>query len=109
VAETVKDARGFLFLGRGANYPVALEGALKLKEISSTCTPRGYPAGEMKHGPIAVDRGDEDFPARSRSPPVDRSTTRSPRTSRKFALAAAAYLAPVDPGDDRVAEGERRR
>jgi glucosamine--fructose-6-phosphate aminotransferase (isomerizing) len=45
--------RGFLYLGRGINYPVALEGALKLKEISYLHA-EGYPAGEMKHGPIAL-------------------------------------------------------
>ncbi len=47
------NAKGFLFLGRGVNYPVALEGALKLKEISYVHA-EGYPAGEMKHGPIAL-------------------------------------------------------
>ena len=47
------DARCALFLGRGASYPVALEGALKLKEISYLPA-EGYPAGEMKHGPIAL-------------------------------------------------------
>src|SRR5690606_31681646 len=46
-------AENFLFLGRGINYPVALEGALKLKEISYIHA-EGYPAGEMKHGPIAL-------------------------------------------------------
>ena len=46
-------AKGFLFLGRGVNYPIALEGALKLKEISYKHA-EGYPAGEMKHGPIAM-------------------------------------------------------
>ena len=46
-------AQGFLFLGRGINYPIALEGALKLKEISYIHA-EGYPAGEMKHGPIAL-------------------------------------------------------
>jgi glucosamine--fructose-6-phosphate aminotransferase (isomerizing) len=45
--------KGFMFLGRGINYPVALEGALKLKEISYVHA-EGYPAGEMKHGPIAL-------------------------------------------------------
>jgi glucosamine--fructose-6-phosphate aminotransferase (isomerizing) len=56
LAERHRDARGFLFLGRGINYPIALEGALKLKEISYKHA-EGYPAGEMKHGPIAlVDR-----------------------------------------------------
>ena len=48
-----KDAKGFFFLGRGINYPVALEGALKLKEISYVHA-EGYAAGEMKHGPIAL-------------------------------------------------------
>ena len=52
-------AEDFLFLGRGINYPIALEGALKLKEISYSHA-EGYPAGEMKHGPIALI--DEDFP-----------------------------------------------
>lgn len=51
--------RDFLYLGRGINYPVALEGALKLKEISYIHA-EGYPAGEMKHGPIALI--DEDMP-----------------------------------------------
>ena len=46
-------ANDFLFLGRGINYPVALEGALKLKEISYIHA-EGYPAAEMKHGPIAM-------------------------------------------------------
>ncbi len=46
-------ARDFLYLGRGINYPIALEGALKLKEISYVHA-EGYPAGEMKHGPIAL-------------------------------------------------------
>ncbi len=51
--------RDFLYLGRGVNYPIALEGALKLKEISYIHA-EGYPAGEMKHGPIALI--DEDMP-----------------------------------------------
>jgi len=52
-------ADDFLYLGRGINYPIALEGALKLKEISYIHA-EGYPAGEMKHGPIALI--DEDMP-----------------------------------------------
>jgi glucosamine--fructose-6-phosphate aminotransferase (isomerizing) len=52
-AQDYKDARDFLFLGRGTNYPIALEGALKLKEISYIHA-EGYAAGEMKHGPIAL-------------------------------------------------------
>ncbi|MCU0453766.1 MAG: glutamine--fructose-6-phosphate transaminase (isomerizing) [Bacteroidetes bacterium] len=53
IAQVYKDAKNFLFLGRGANFPVALEGALKLKEISYIHA-EGYPAAEMKHGPIAL-------------------------------------------------------
>ena len=53
------NARDFLYLGRGKNFPIALEGALKLKEISYIHA-EGYPAGEMKHGPIALI--DEDVP-----------------------------------------------
>ncbi|HYA26565.1 MAG TPA: glutamine--fructose-6-phosphate transaminase (isomerizing), partial [Thermodesulfovibrionales bacterium] len=53
LSRTLIYARGFLFLGRGINFPIALEGALKLKEISYIHA-EGYPAGEMKHGPIAL-------------------------------------------------------
>ena len=53
VAEKYKDATNALFLGRGSSFPIALEGALKLKEISYIHA-EGYPAAEMKHGPIAL-------------------------------------------------------
>ena len=53
LAREVRLANNFLFLGRGMNFPVALEGALKLKEISYIHA-EGYPAAEMKHGPIAL-------------------------------------------------------
>jgi glutamine---fructose-6-phosphate transaminase (isomerizing) len=59
IAEKYKDASDFLFLGRGYNFPIALEGALKLKEISYIHA-EGYPAAEMKHGPIAL--VDENLP-----------------------------------------------
>ncbi|MEI6826740.1 MAG: glutamine--fructose-6-phosphate transaminase (isomerizing) [Desulfuromonadales bacterium] len=59
VAKKYMNARDFLYLGRGKNFPIALEGALKLKEISYIHA-EGYPAGEMKHGPIALI--DEDVP-----------------------------------------------
>ncbi|MFT6210276.1 MAG: glucosamine--fructose-6-phosphate aminotransferase (isomerizing) [Bacteroidia bacterium] len=59
IAGQYKDARNFLYLGRGYNFPVALEGALKLKEISYIHA-EGYPAAEMKHGPIALI--DEEMP-----------------------------------------------
>ncbi|MBT3690740.1 glutamine--fructose-6-phosphate transaminase (isomerizing) [Candidatus Woesearchaeota archaeon] len=53
IAKEFKDSKNFLYLGRGINFPVALEGALKLKEISYIHA-EGYPAAEMKHGPIAL-------------------------------------------------------
>jgi glucosamine--fructose-6-phosphate aminotransferase (isomerizing) len=53
LVKTYASAKNFLYLGRGINYPIALEGALKLKEISYIHA-EGYPAGEMKHGPIAL-------------------------------------------------------
>jgi glucosamine--fructose-6-phosphate aminotransferase (isomerizing) len=59
IADTFKDASNFIYLGRGYNFPVALEGALKLKEISYIHA-EGYPAAEMKHGPIALI--DEEMP-----------------------------------------------
>ena len=59
IAEKFKDTTNMLFLGRGSSFPVALEGALKLKEISYIHA-EGYPAAEMKHGPIALI--DEDLP-----------------------------------------------
>ena len=59
LAAKYKDAHDFLYLGRGYNFPVALEGALKLKEISYIHA-EGYPAAEMKHGPIAL--VDENLP-----------------------------------------------
>lgn len=59
IAAKFKDSRNFLYLGRGYNFPVALEGALKLKEISYIHA-EGYPAAEMKHGPIALI--DEEMP-----------------------------------------------
>jgi glucosamine--fructose-6-phosphate aminotransferase (isomerizing) len=59
IAEELKDSRNALYLGRGYGFPIALEGALKLKEISYIHA-EGYPAAEMKHGPIALI--DEEMP-----------------------------------------------
>jgi glucosamine--fructose-6-phosphate aminotransferase (isomerizing) len=59
IAAEYKDASNALYLGRGYSFPVALEGALKLKEISYIHA-EGYPAAEMKHGPIALI--DEEMP-----------------------------------------------
>ena len=53
VSNTFNEAKGSMFLGRGFSYPIALEGALKLKELSYVHA-EGYPAGEMKHGPLAL-------------------------------------------------------
>ena len=53
VSSTFNEAKGSMFLGRGFSYPIALEGALKLKELSYVHA-EGYPAGEMKHGPLAL-------------------------------------------------------
>ena len=53
LARRYVNARGFMFVGRGVTYPVALEGALKLKEVSYVHA-EGYAAGELKHGPIAL-------------------------------------------------------
>ncbi|MBP6926666.1 MAG: SIS domain-containing protein, partial [Candidatus Pacebacteria bacterium] len=59
IAEVMKEYKDALFIGRGINYPVALEGSLKLKEISYIHS-EAYPGGEMKHGPIAL--LSKDFP-----------------------------------------------
>ena len=53
IAHKYKDAKDFFYIGRGFNYPTALEGALKLKEITYIHA-EGYPAGELKHGPLAL-------------------------------------------------------
>ena len=53
MAKEFLKAKGSMFLGRGSSYPIALEGALKLKELSYLHA-EGYPAGEMKHGPLAL-------------------------------------------------------
>jgi glucosamine--fructose-6-phosphate aminotransferase (isomerizing) len=65
IAKRFYQCSDFLYLGRGVNYPIALEGALKLKEISYIHA-EGYPAGEMKHGPIALI--DEDLPVVALAP-----------------------------------------
>ena len=84
VAERFHNRTDFLFLGRGINYPIALEGALKLKEISYIHA-EGYPAGEMKHGPDRADRahaGRGDCAGRSRVREDDRQRPGSEGTRR---------------------------
>ena len=87
LAEELFRATDFLFLGRGIHFPIALEGALKLKEISYIHA-EGYPAGEMKHGPNALI--DEKLPVvvlATRDPSERRepicATRRRSRTFRK--------------------------
>ena len=87
IADEVAEARDVLFLGRGTSYPIALEGALKLKEISYIHA-EGYAAGEMKHGPIALI---DDTGAGDRGGAVGcRCSRRSPPTCRRSRRAAAA-------------------
>ena len=76
-----------LFLGRGLHYPIALEGALKLKEISYIHA-EAYPAGELKHGPLALVTGAD--AGRHRSRPTTRCSRSSRATCRKCARAAAS-------------------
>ena len=78
-------AHNFIYLGRGYNYPTALEGALKLKEISYIHA-EGYPAAEMKHGPIALI--DAEMPTVAIATP-DHTYEKRPRTSRRSRPAAA--------------------
>jgi glutamine---fructose-6-phosphate transaminase (isomerizing) len=80
LARTLSRARDFLFLGRGIHFPIALEGALKLKEISYIHA-EGYPAGEMKHGPNALI--DEELPVvviATRDPNSEESRVRYEKT-----------------------------
>jgi glucosamine--fructose-6-phosphate aminotransferase (isomerizing) len=98
LAERFQHAKDFLFIGRGINYPIALEGALKLKEISYVHA-EGYPAGEMKHGPIALI--DEAMP-------IVVIATRGPVYEKVVGNVEEAHarggriLALVNPGDDRL-------
>ncbi len=100
LARRLSDRHNFLYLGRGLLYPIALEGALKLKEISYIHA-EGYPAGEMKHGPIALIE---------KHLPVLGVAPQGPWYDKMFsnlqeARARDAYLiALVSEGDDRIAE-----
>jgi glucosamine--fructose-6-phosphate aminotransferase (isomerizing) len=89
IAAEFKDAPNCLYLGRGYNFPVALEGALKLKEISYIHA-EGYPAAEMKHGPIALI--DEHMPviviapiSRKSNQGAEESSQLSPKAMFRFA------------------------
>ena len=100
VAEELQHATNALFLGRGALYPLALEGALKLKEISYLHA-EGYPAGEMKHGPIAL--LDEAFPVIALCPPTELAEKVISNVQEVRARKAPVY-ALGDPHDAHLAE-----
>lgn len=100
IAAKYARAADFLFIGRGINYPIALEGALKLKEISYIHA-EGYPAGEMKHGPIAL------VDARM---PIVAICTRSPVYEKVISnveearVRDAKIIAIANPGDKKILE-----
>jgi glucosamine--fructose-6-phosphate aminotransferase (isomerizing) len=100
IAAELEHARNVLYLGRGVLYPLALEGALKLKEISYLHA-EGYPAGEMKHGPIAL--LDEQFPVIALCPPGELAGKVLSNVQEVRARRAPVY-AVGDPADPHLAE-----
>jgi glucosamine--fructose-6-phosphate aminotransferase (isomerizing) len=88
----------FLYLGRGINYPIALEGALKLKEISYIHA-EGYPAGEMKHGPIALI--DEQMPVVAIAP-HDAVFEKMLGNVQEAKARGGSVIALTTPGDDKL-------
>jgi glutamine---fructose-6-phosphate transaminase (isomerizing) len=99
VAERFHNRTDFLFLGRGINYPIALEGALKLKEISYIHA-EGYPAGEMKHGPIALI--DDRMPVVAIAPD-DHVFEKMVGNVQEAKARGASVIAITTAGDDRMA------
>jgi glutamine---fructose-6-phosphate transaminase (isomerizing) len=99
VAERFYTRTDFLYLGRGINYPIALEGALKLKEISYIHA-EGYPAGEMKHGPIALI--DERMPVVAIAPD-DHVFEKMVGNVQEAKARGGAVIAITTEGDDRMA------
>jgi glucosamine--fructose-6-phosphate aminotransferase (isomerizing) len=99
VARRLEHARDVLFLGRGAHYPIALEGALKLKEISYLHA-EGYPGGEMKHGPIALI--DDALPVIGLAP-HDALYEKIASNLREAKARDGVVIALVNPGDADVA------
>jgi glucosamine--fructose-6-phosphate aminotransferase (isomerizing) len=98
IAERFYNRTDFLFLGRGINYPIALEGALKLKEISYIHA-EGYPAGEMKHGPIALI--DERMPVVAIAP-RDHVFEKMMGNLQEAKARGGSVIAITTAGDDRV-------
>jgi len=99
VAKKYGATRDFLYLGRGINYPIALEGALKLKEISYIHA-EGYPAGEMKHGPIALI--DEQMPVVALAP-NDHVFDKMVGNVQEAKARGGAVIAVTSDGDRRMA------
>jgi len=99
IAERFYNHSDFLYLGRGINYPIALEGALKLKEISYIHA-EGYPAGEMKHGPIALI--DEQMPVVALAP-YDHVFEKMIGNIQEAKARGAAVIAITTEGDSRMA------
>jgi glucosamine--fructose-6-phosphate aminotransferase (isomerizing) len=99
VADRFYSRKDFLFLGRGINYPIALEGALKLKEISYIHA-EGYPAGEMKHGPIALI--DEQMPVVALAPD-DHVFEKMVGNVQEAKARGASVIAITTAGDPRMA------
>jgi glucosamine--fructose-6-phosphate aminotransferase (isomerizing) len=100
LANKYHNAQDFLFLGRGVHYPIALEGALKLKEISYIHA-EGYPAGEMKHGPIALI--DENLPIvaiATHTPVYDKVVSNLQETKARDGI----LIAICDEGDEAMKE-----
>jgi len=108
LAKTYVRAQDFLFLGRGIHYPIALEGALKLKEISYIHA-EGYPAGEMKHGPNALI--DENLPVviiATRDPKSPLSVVRYEKTLsnlKEVKARSGKVIAVATEGDEEIKEG----
>ncbi|PIU14448.1 glutamine--fructose-6-phosphate transaminase (isomerizing) [bacterium (Candidatus Gribaldobacteria) CG08_land_8_20_14_0_20_39_15] len=100
VAQNIKDKTNVLYLGRGFNFPVALEGALKLKEISYIHA-EGYPAAEMKHGPIALI--DENMPVVFIAT-QDETHEKVLNNIQEVKARKGKILAIVNPGDTRAAQ-----
>jgi glucosamine--fructose-6-phosphate aminotransferase (isomerizing) len=98
VAERYYNRTDFLFLGRGINYPIALEGALKLKEISYIHA-EGYPAGEMKHGPIALI--DEKMPVVALAP-ADHVFDKMMGNIQEAKARGGSVIAITSAGDERI-------
>ncbi|MDO8793531.1 MAG: glutamine--fructose-6-phosphate transaminase (isomerizing) [Vicinamibacterales bacterium] len=100
LAERFSSRADFLFLGRGINYPIALEGALKLKEVSYIHA-EGYPAGEMKHGPIALI--DEQMPVVAIAP-TDHVFEKMVGNVQEAKARGGSVIAITTAGDTRMAE-----